>query len=1689
MEENIDVCIRVRPLNEREIKSKDVNVLRCLPSMNAISITDRNGTPMTGPTSVFQYDHIFPDSVPTRTIYDEVAKRIVLSTLKGINGTIFAYGQTSSGKTHTMQGSPQNELGILPLAVQHIFRYIEQETDRDFLIRVSYVEIYNEVIHDLLCDDKEKTQNLKIREDPKKGIYLESQEVIITDYDSILRLVEQGEQRRAVGQTSMNERSSRSHSIFRIVIESKEKSASLRRSSEEDMNGAVLVGVLNLVDLAGSESVRHTSAEGMRQREAGNINRSLLTLSRVINSLAHGTESIQNAPFRDSKLTRLLQSSLAGSTRTLIICCVTPSDRHLEESKSTLQFAARAKNIQLSACVNEVLDDQAQLKRLKRELHELRKQVENDETLKALKAENMALIRAKTKQEAEILRLTGLIVTSSKAPNIKQKAKRTRETWGPGDVLNSFQGHSSDLEQVILGELQAMSQSQAKKRKERHSDGHSSEDQLSTHLKMQLESKEKLIRKLQTNDHACSTCNDVKLSAVEYENSLRQARSESTELQMKIDNLESRLVIGQPESSGPRNQVCTSCNDAQETAREFEALLQQVDSERTELQVKVDRLEAELQAVGSDRMSLTEELENASKSSATFTEIINELENSRDDAIEQMMQIESQQSELQVLLADQMKKTEAANEMVMILDEKCQRYERTIQAMEDSTDKHNQSSILGEYESRLQAVRDQHRQEINEWKLKQATWEEEMSKLKHEMQEEAVSLQMTNAALDEQVRLNNEATERIHSQLEDARGSSLNVEEKLAKKITALETSLKLLADDNKRELELLSRTKNIEIDSLRNIIQSSEVNAQASNSAEIQRLQETAKQLTDENNYLRQELGGMQVDKTSNECITQKMCRELDEQQHHSKELEGKLSKLEASLSTLTEEKANVEIIVHELTEASSKYKQQTCQTMDENAMNWRKREESLLSQVSSLTCEKNVFEQNTKDVIDGMENHIHQLQQDIGSRMQKDETLNAQIERLMMEKDEILQKMGASMQEIQDQNSSALKILAVELEQRDSDLTSIKLSMNHVKQNIHQERDLHKKEVNDLQDQIFNINVGKLQLQENLDSLLLEYNLLKDKCDETKFKGETFHASLSSLQNKVDKQYEEIVELGNRNKKYEKEISILNEAIQEWTSKYCDLECELKSRTSAHEVKESSFVEVLNGETEQKIILEESNQELRQKIQVITSKYDTTLLDVEKLAECIKEIEYLRKLLGESELQCNTLEDKSNKSQSVLKSQVELFEMQVEDLRNQLMTTLNEKRRVEEVLEVLRTEFEVIKEKFDVLLQEKQSLLIKTDDMAQTISLLKERGVDNSGHLKAELITLKNDLDAQLEEKEALYDKIDELEKKTILTQQSVEEQLHIQNRQWEMEKATLLDQMDGQRDRINKLELVKMTKHHLEVFQKMKLDNKKKSDEIASLQNKLQHSSVDSNDMHLMEERWKHEQKEKEIIQMKMAETKLQLKTVQNEYQIKSSEVISLQNTIAQFQELIESLQRQVKTQDVSFTEIHELKRQIDQMQKKIEIQGEQLVSQSQNIELQAHYMEEKKKEMEYLELELKEKDIQLKCSNEAATTKLQEWHACNEDLQDKYQSDLRYLEKENLELHLELKQAKRILAERGTSNTPAKRASLQEIQNQTPATKFLTESSPKRVPHAFPLSKSTDKENDPEMASQPNECNQQ
>lgn len=276
----------MRPLNQNENSHR--RVWKVLPKFSSVTQTTPEGKPLpekiTGRT-FFTYDKTFGEDSTTQQVYDSVAKGIVASVCNGINGTIFAYGQTSSGKTYTMQGSGTiaegthgNGGGIVHMAAQDIFRHILDNSERIFLVRASFLEIYNEEVRDLLAPSTE-SRTLTIREDPRRGVFVQSKEEMVTNYESLLSVLFQGEKSRAFAATAMNERSSRSHTIFRVTIESRQKNTTIEKEDSDaddesvpENDGAVLVSTLNLVDLAGSESVRHTGATGDRQKEGGMIN-------------------------------------------------------------------------------------------------------------------------------------------------------------------------------------------------------------------------------------------------------------------------------------------------------------------------------------------------------------------------------------------------------------------------------------------------------------------------------------------------------------------------------------------------------------------------------------------------------------------------------------------------------------------------------------------------------------------------------------------------------------------------------------------------------------------------------------------------------------------------------------------------------------------------------------------------------------------------------------------------------------------------------------------------------------------------------------------------------------------------------------------------------------------------------------------------------------------------------------------------------------------------------------------------------------------------------------------------------------------------------------------------------------------------------------------------------------------------
>ena len=409
--DNMRVAIRIRPALSREIE-KDLpfrSIVITSKENKTCSLVEYIGaeldeagrqkewiqSPQMFQLHRFTFDEVFDIDSSQEEVYSLTAKPAVLSVLEGYNSTIFAYGQTGTGKTFTMEGFTYDNMdskrGIIPRTIEDIFQYIESNSNRDtkFIIRAAYLQIYNEMISDLLKPNS-TNKNLNIREDKKKGLYVEHlSEWAVRGPNDIYALLERGASCRAIANTNMNDVSSRSHAVFMIIVE--------QMISDSDLNGKqiIKVGRLNLVDLAGSERTRVTGATGKQLEESKKINKSLSALGNVINALTD-PKGRTHIPYRDSKLTRLLENSLGGNCKTTMIATISPAQCSFNESLSTLNFAKRAKNIKNRPIINEDIDHNALIHQYETELKKIRAELE--EKTKII-ASNEQILELKNREE------------------------------------------------------------------------------------------------------------------------------------------------------------------------------------------------------------------------------------------------------------------------------------------------------------------------------------------------------------------------------------------------------------------------------------------------------------------------------------------------------------------------------------------------------------------------------------------------------------------------------------------------------------------------------------------------------------------------------------------------------------------------------------------------------------------------------------------------------------------------------------------------------------------------------------------------------------------------------------------------------------------------------------------------------------------------------------------------------------------------------------------------------------------------------------------------------------------------------------------------------------------------------------------------------------------------------------------
>lgn len=376
-EVNVQVLLRCRPLSEDEQRINVPRAISCNEHKREVTVLQNVANKQVD--RVFTFDKVFGPKAQQRTIYDQAIVPIVNEVLDGFNCTVFAYGQTGTGKTYTMEGGMRNkggdlsaEAGVIPRAVRQIFDTLEAQ-NADYSMKVTFLELYNEEITDLLAneessrhaEDNKQRKPISLMEDGKGCVVVRGlEEEAVYSANEIYTLLERGAAKRRTADTLLNKRSSRSHSVFSITVHIKESAV-----GDEEL---IKCGKLNLVDLAGSENISRSGAREGRAREAGEINKSLLTLGRVINALVEHSAHI---PYRDSKLTRLLRDSLGGKTKTCIIATISPSAHSLEETLSTLDYAYRAKNIKNKPEANQKMSKAVLLKDLYLEIERMKEDV------------------------------------------------------------------------------------------------------------------------------------------------------------------------------------------------------------------------------------------------------------------------------------------------------------------------------------------------------------------------------------------------------------------------------------------------------------------------------------------------------------------------------------------------------------------------------------------------------------------------------------------------------------------------------------------------------------------------------------------------------------------------------------------------------------------------------------------------------------------------------------------------------------------------------------------------------------------------------------------------------------------------------------------------------------------------------------------------------------------------------------------------------------------------------------------------------------------------------------------------------------------------------------------------------------------------------------------------------------------
>ena len=1516
----------MRPLNTRESSSSSNNERRCwrvLTKYNSITQTTNEGKPLPeriNGRTFFTFDRTFAEKSNTGAVYEDVAKNIVHSVMGGLNGTIFAYGQTSSGKTYTMQGggsADRSTEGIVHMAAKDIFHHIHESTAQNrnqdhskvYLIRVSFIEIYNEEVRDLLVTKGSgEDASLQIREDPRRGVFVDANEMIATSYDSLLDALFAGEKNRQVASTGMNERSSRSHTIFRITVESRNHSSKCQDKDDDqdrdvsmemndgdeqkdddgdDDGGAVLVATLNLVDLAGSESVRHTGATGKTQKEGGKINQrcvftasrmhiiphsltncnllySLLTLSRVISKLG-SSSSKGHINFRDSKLTRILQPSLSGNARMAVICCATPSSLYLEETRSTLQFAARAKLVKTRAQVNEILDDRAIIKRLQRELVEARRHAaaisaeggtvtntENVEKLKFLEEQVDTTKDAFAKAMKNVERLKGLFLRSgdfegsNSIENIQRSKQaliareRRRKTIDNNDIMAQ--------EAFVVDSNFFLKQDEllrVKRGNRRQSDGgvlpsyssykqNSSEDHVNENIdpmifKEALAQKGDLSRKL----HARKQESDAMVSDLCEQ--VENLKGKHDALIQRNNFVEAQIIALEADRDVVVKDKCEQIEKlSMELNKYKEYLLEEKKAKESTLS-DLDELRKETSVRISDNALMEEELCRLETENTEQNTTIRKLQSnlqSRDEMIESLRNELSNQQEQNrsslALMNDELLKQKGCNDELLSVKEK-----------ELSSCKDNLMALEVNNENLQNTLNDNK----DKWEVEKSSLQENLklkdAQLVSEKEELALKLLNFEQKMEEQKSEN----ERLMKTIAD-----LTTENEKCREELRLETNEKYSLEENLQAKIKESSEQSHKLDQMSESL--------CESSSEIHGLKENARQLTAEIERLTKEILSNEQEFLSKILDSDTKCTDLNEQ-------------LAASIASSEEDREKFLVEIKQLKE-----------TIDENSNERHLLEAEFQAKNDESSKERKNYEMDLLKLKEDLKERailINDLENGISKLNQEQADLIDQLR----ESQGNLAKRSAEIETLKNEKSNAEGELHFKVEKGESQINRLTEEIDSLQRCLSKQTMEHEalsKKLSDavcwgqdLQNQMRlskeKESAEKISLKETLEAKIValanERDAYRQELVELREKFDEHSNEMTSLQNELKVK---ITKSTDEHKKFEVEISQLRQNLDKTTAENEKFEIEIEGleaematlvndlRASQDSLKEACFEKSRNSENCARL-----EEQLQTTISEFSYKREELEVEISQLNEKLEEgtstIESLRAEVSERSAEIETLRNQSANLENDLRVSQDCLKAassEKSSIEQELLVKISDSEdkciKLEEELQVKHSQSIDEREKFEV---EISHLKEELEEGSSTIESLRSEAIERSDEidkLNAKVTNLANDLQKSQDCLKAVSSEKCSIEQELLMKISGSDEQLQskdlelsTEREKYEMEISQLKEKLEEGSSAMESLRS-EAIEHSVEM-EGLKLEILGYNEELEKLREELGHQSTEN------------------------------------------------------------------------------------------------------------------------------------------------------------------------------------------------------------------------------------------------------